>query len=72
MLHVPLDPALEHALAGIAARTGDAPEELARQALVKYLEDLEDYAVAVEAWRAFDPATAISMEEMKREFGLDD
>ena len=72
MLHLPLDPALERTLASIAARTGDAPEELARQALLKDMEDLEDYAVAVERWREFDPATAISSEEMLRELGVAD
>lgn len=72
MLHIPLDPAVERTLASIAARTGDAPEELARQALLKYLEDLEDYAVAVERWREFNPATTLSTEEMLRELGVAD
>lgn len=71
MLEIPLDPELERTLAVIAARTGDAPGDLARAALLKYLEDLEDYAVAVEGWRANDPSQNISSEEMLRELGLD-
>jgi predicted DNA-binding protein len=72
MLEVPLDPELERTLSAIAARTGDAPGDLARAALLKYLEDLEDYAVAVEAWREFDPAQAVPLEQVKRDLGLED
>jgi RHH-type rel operon transcriptional repressor/antitoxin RelB len=71
MLEVHLDPELERTLAAIAARTGDAPGDLARAALLKHLEDLEDYAVTVEGWRANDPSQNISSEEMLRELGLD-
>ena len=56
MLELPLTPELECTLAAIAARTDDAPGELARAALVTCLEDLEDYAVAGEGWRANDPS----------------
>ncbi len=42
MLEVPLDPRLERHLAELAARIGEAPGELARQALLAYLNDLED------------------------------
>lgn len=72
MLQVPLTPELERTLTVIAARTGVAPGDLARAALVRYLADLEDYAVAVEAWREYDPAQAISLERMKRDLGLAD
>ena len=72
MLEVPLAPALERHLASIAARTGNAPGELARGALLKYLEDLEDYAAAVEAWRNRAPGEAKSSEEVLREFGVED
>jgi predicted DNA-binding protein len=72
MLEVQLDPQLERQLADIAARVGEAPSELARKALLAYLEDLEDYAVAVEAWKHHDPAMALSTGEMLRELGVAD
>lgn len=72
MLQVPLTPDLERTLARIAARTGDAPGDLARAALVRYMEDLEDYAIAVEAWRNRDPDGAKSTEEVLRELGVAD
>lgn len=72
MLQVALDPELERTLADIATRTGNAPDELARRALLAYLEDLEDYALAVEAWKEHDPAQTKSTEEMLRELGVED
>ncbi|HYN46801.1 MAG TPA: hypothetical protein VES64_08930 [Allosphingosinicella sp.] len=72
MLEVPLDPQLERHLADIAARVGEAPGELARKALLAYLEDLEDYAVAVEAWKMHDPVKTLSTEEVLRELGVED
>jgi predicted DNA-binding protein len=72
MLEVAIDPEIEKILADIAARTGEAPGELARKALLAYLEDLEDYAIAVEAWREHDPSKTISSEEMLRELGVED
>ena len=72
MLQVVLSPEIERQLADIAARTGDAPDELARRALLAYLADLEDYATAVEAWKEHDPAKTVSSEEMMRELGLED
>jgi predicted DNA-binding protein len=72
MLQVALSPDLERHLADIAARVGKAPDELARRALEAYLEDLEDYATAVEAWKEFDPKDAIPLEQAKRELGLED
>jgi len=72
MLQVALTFELEKQLADIAARTGDAPDELARRALTAYLEDLEDYATAAEVWKEHDPAKTISSEEIMRELGLKD
>ena len=72
MLQVTLDPELERTLADIAARVDQTPDELARRALLAYLEDLEDYAIAVEAWREFDSIDAIPLDQVKRELGLED
>ena len=73
MLSVQIDAETERRLAVVSAATGDAPDLLARKALLAYLEDLEDYAAAVEAWREHeaDPSKAISMEQMLSELGLD-
>ncbi len=70
MLEIPLDPEIERLLADIAARVGEAPATIAQKALLAYLEDLEDYALAVEAWREFDPSKAVPLDEVKRELGM--
>lgn len=72
MLELQLSPEVERILADVSARTGDPKEELARKALLAYLEDLEDYAAAVEAWKEHDPSKTLSTEEMLRELGVED
>jgi predicted DNA-binding protein len=72
MLHIALSPELERQLAKVAARVGQAPDEIARKALLAYMEELEDYAVAVEAWKAHDPTKTLTTEQVRRELGLDD
>lgn len=70
MLHVAITPEVEGILADMAARTGSTSEEIARRALLAYLEDLEDYAAAVAAWKAHDPALTVSAEDFLREFDV--
>ena len=72
MLAIKIDAATERRLADAARRIGQAPDALAAKALDAYLEDLEDYALAVEAMKDYDPKDNISLEELKRELGLDD
>ena len=72
MLQIALDPQLETHLGEIARRVGEEPSEIARRALLAYIEDLEDYAIAVEAWQNRDPTKAIPIEELMREFGVAD
>lgn len=72
MLSVPTDPETESRLAAISAKTGEAPGVLVGHALRAHLEELEDYALAVEAWKAHDPAKTLSTEEMLRELGVAD
>lgn len=74
MLSIAIDPETEARLAAIAASTGDAPDEIARRALFAYLEDLEDYATAVEAWKEFDEGGrvgAVSGEELLKRYDLE-
>lgn len=71
MLEIPLDPKLERHLAELAARVGEAPGELARKALLAYLEDLEDYAIAVEAWKEHDPNDTIPLADVMARYGVE-
>jgi predicted DNA-binding protein len=71
MLQIRIDPALEARLAAVAKKTGESPDALAGKALLAYLEELEDYAAAVEAMKDYDPQATISLDEVKRQLGLD-
>jgi predicted DNA-binding protein len=71
VLEILLDPQLERHLADIAARVGEAPAELARRALLAYLEDLDDYAIAVEAWRECDLDDTVSLDELMARHGVE-
>lgn len=73
MIQFKIDGELETIVKDIAARTGDSPDDLAHKALLAYLEDLEDYAIAVEAWNDRDPAAkTYSTEEVLRELRMAD
>lgn len=71
MLAIPLDTATEARLASAAARLGEEPHALAARAVGRYLEDLEDYARAAEAWAELDLAAVTSLADMKVELGLE-
>ena len=72
MLSIFLDIATETRLASAAVRLGEAPDALAARVVGSYLEDLEDYARAAEAWAKHDQAAVKSLDEMKHELGLAD
>lgn len=72
MLAVRLDPDLEARLDAVAKRTGRSKSYLAREALRERIEELEDIALVEEALRHPDAGNTISLEELKRELGLDD
>jgi len=70
MLSITLDPEIEQRLAKLAKLTGKTEAELAQQ-LVKYvIEDLEDLSIA-EA-RLATPGRTFTLEEVRKELGLDD
>jgi RHH-type transcriptional regulator, rel operon repressor / antitoxin RelB len=71
MLAVRLDPDLEARLTAVAKRTGRSKSYYARQAIEEKIEELEDIALLEEALKTFDPNKTISMEQMRRELGLD-
>lgn len=71
MLAIRLDADLEARLTAIAAKTGRTKTFYARAAIAEYIDDMEDYALAEEALRDYDPSKNVSHEEMKRILGLD-
>ena len=72
MLAVRLDPDLESRLNAVAKRMGRSKSYIMREALQERIEELEDLAALEEALR--DPEAGgptVSLDQMKRELGLD-
>ena len=71
MLAVRLDADLEQRLTAVAKRTGRSKSFYAREAIRDKIEELEDLAAAEAALRDYDPGQNISVEQMRRELGLE-
>ena len=63
------DPWIEEHLAAEARNQGKSRTQLAREILDRYLEDQEDYRDAVAAME--DPSPSIPLEEVMRQYGLE-
>lgn len=72
MLHVKLDPDTEKDLAFWAKHKGQSMDDIALEAIREKIEELEDIALLEQALEEHDPAKTISMDQMRRELGLDD
>jgi RHH-type transcriptional regulator, rel operon repressor / antitoxin RelB len=68
MLAIRLPDAIERRLAALASETGRTKNALAREAILEYIDDLEDYHLA-EA-RARRNHKTIALEDVERELGL--
>ena len=72
MLAVRLDPDLEARLNAVARQTGKSKSFLAREALIERIEEWEDLVLLEKSLRDPDAGgPTISLEQMKRELGLD-
>jgi RHH-type transcriptional regulator, rel operon repressor / antitoxin RelB len=69
MLTVRLSPKLEARLDKLARRTGRSKSHYAKQAIAEFLDDQEDYLIAVS--RLEDELPAISLNKVIRRLGLD-
>ena len=68
MLSIRLPDAIEQRLAALASETGRTKSALAREAILKYIDDLEDYHLA--EGRARRNRKTIPLQEVERERGL--
>ena len=69
MLTVRLPEPIEQRLAALARKTGRTKTTLAREAILEYIEDLEDFYLA-EA-RARKNRKPIPLDDVERQLGLD-
>ena len=70
MLAIRLPDAIEERLTSLAAESGRTKTALAREAILEYIDDLEDYGLAEP--RARLNRKTIPLEEVERELGLAD
>lgn len=70
MLAIRLPPDVERRLEELARRTGRSKTYYARQAIIEYLDDWEDYYLAVQ--RIEENLSTASLEEVERRLGLAD
>lgn len=70
MLALRLPPELEKRLTDLAARTGRTKSYYARQALIEYIEDMEDLYLA-EQRLADDDGARISLADVLRDHDVD-
>jgi RHH-type rel operon transcriptional repressor/antitoxin RelB len=68
MVTVPKE--LEDRLNEVAQRLGRTKEQCAIDAILEFIEDEEDYQIAVERLKRNEPT--IPLEEVKRRLGLED
>lgn len=70
MVVVRLPKEIEERLTALARKTGRSKSYYVRQALLEYLDDLEDYYLAVE--RLEERLPGIPLNEVERRLGLSD
>lgn len=73
MLAIRLPEDIEGRLTALAEKTGRTKTYYAREAILKHIEDLEDYYLAAGAYEDFKASgePAVSSKDVRRELGLD-
>ena len=70
MLAIRLPQDIEARLAELARKTGRSKSHYAREAILEYLEDLEDYYLAEDRLESFRDARTIPLDDMIRKHGV--
>jgi RHH-type rel operon transcriptional repressor/antitoxin RelB len=71
MITITLPEQTEQHFAELARKAGKTTADLALEALVEKMEDLEDYFEAEEILRNSKPEDFIKLEDLEKELGLD-
>jgi len=74
MLAIRLPEDIEARLERLAKQTGRSKTFYAREAILEYLDDLEDLYLAEQRWLSLQrgESRTVSLSEVERELGLDD
>ena len=71
MLALRIEPEINDILTMLAKKQGRNKSMIVREAIIRYLEDLEDIGLAEEVLRTYDPGKTKSLQEVGRELGMD-
>jgi RHH-type transcriptional regulator, rel operon repressor / antitoxin RelB len=72
MIAVRLPSEIENRLARLSRLTGRTKTHYVREAILAYMDDLEDYFLAEERMRTFDRAKTISLDDLVKKYGVED
>lgn len=72
MLAIRLPVDIEKRLEDLSRRTGRTKSYYVREAILEYLEDLEDYYLAEERLKSFSETKTISLEKIMKRYDLED
>ena len=70
MITINLPSNLEARFEQLANKSGKTMECCAEEAVLEYLQDLEDYFIAEERMTNFDSTKATTLEELEKELGM--
>jgi len=71
MLAIRLPAEIEKRLEKLVKKTGRTKSYYVRQAILEYLEDLEDYYLAEERLKSFSDNKTIPLEEIMKRYGVE-
>jgi len=71
MLAIRLPAEIEKRLEKLVKKTGRTKSYYVRQAILEYLEDLEDYYLAEERLKSFSDNKTIPIEEIMKRYGVE-
>jgi len=72
MIAVRLPSEIESRLAKLSSRTGRTKTHYVREAVVSYIDDLEDFYLSEERMQTFDQSKTIPLDELAKKYGLED
>ncbi|MGH8559282.1 MAG: type II toxin-antitoxin system RelB family antitoxin [Methylococcales bacterium] len=71
MITIDLPKTIENRLDEATQKFGKTKQFFIQEALIEYLDDFEDLAIATHRMQSFNPEDAISHEEIMRRFSVD-
>jgi len=72
MITIRLPSEIERRLVQLSRRTGRTKAHYVREAVISYIDDLEDFYLAEERMQRFDQAKTVPLDELVKKYGLED